>query len=79
MAKKHKKTCGKNVGNADRIARLAFGALLIWWGVTNTGNYASLAMLFGILFFITGVTAWCGLYHALGIKTCKHCDHMMCK
>ena len=57
----------KNVGTADKIARLILGVVIIglglyfksWWGVI------------GIIPLITGLIGYCGLYSLFGINTCK--------
>ncbi|MCU7497150.1 MAG: DUF2892 domain-containing protein [Ignavibacteria bacterium] len=54
-----------NLGKLDRIIRSAAGFTAIaagftfqsWWG------------LIGVALLLTGVTAWCPLYAALGINT----------
>ena len=57
----------KNIGSADKIARLVVGALLIvlalmgtigWWG------------LIGVVPIATALINWCPAYSLLGIKTC---------
>jgi hypothetical protein len=57
----------KNVGSADKIARIVVGALLIllslmgtigWWG------------WIGIVPIATALMGWCPAYTLLGIKTC---------
>ncbi len=57
----------KNIGLADKIARLVIGGLLIvlalagtigWWG------------LIGVAPVATALLNWCPAYNLLGIKTC---------
>ncbi|MDG4553087.1 MAG: DUF2892 domain-containing protein [Candidatus Competibacter sp.] len=57
----------KNIGSADKIARLVIGALLIvlalmgtigWWG------------WIGVVPIVTALMNWCPAYTLLGIKTC---------
>ena len=61
----------KNIGSADKIARLVVGTLLIvlalmgtigWWG------------LIGVVPIATALMNWCPAYTLLGIKTCPT-DH----
>lgn len=57
----------KNVGNSDKMVRIALGVLLIaigfyyqsWWG------------LIGLIPLLTGIINFCPLYRILGINTCK--------
>jgi hypothetical protein len=57
----------KNIGESDRIFRLAAGLVIIiiglvaksWWG------------LIGIPFIITAVLSHCPAYLPLGLNTCK--------
>ncbi|HOB62055.1 MAG TPA: DUF2892 domain-containing protein [Candidatus Competibacteraceae bacterium] len=57
----------KNVGSADKIARIVVGALLIllalmgtigWWGYI------------GVVPIATALMGWCPAYTLFGIKTC---------
>jgi hypothetical protein len=57
----------KNVGSADKIARIVVGALLIllslmgtigWWG------------WIGVVPIATALMGWCPAYTLFGIKTC---------
>lgn len=57
----------RNVGSADRIARIVLGiAILVagavlesWWG------------LVGLVPFATGLIGWCPAYLPFGITTCR--------
>ncbi|HSN55620.1 MAG TPA: DUF2892 domain-containing protein [Candidatus Sulfomarinibacteraceae bacterium] len=57
----------RNVGSADRIARIVLGiAILVagavlesWWG------------LVGLVPFATGLIGWCPAYLPFGISTCR--------
>lgn len=55
----------KNVGNVDRILRIAAGILIIAWGL-STENWLG---AIGIVPILTGVLRWCPAYCPLGIKT----------
>jgi hypothetical protein len=58
----------KNLGNSDRIFRLAIGLAIIiiglvaksWWG------------LIGIPFIVTAVSGTCFAYIPFGVNTCKY-------
>ncbi len=62
----------KNVGIYDTIFRLIFAivvALLIFLGILK-GLWAIILGIAGGVLLITGLVGWCGLYAALGIRTC---------
>jgi hypothetical protein len=57
-----------NVGSADKIARIAIGALLILLALTGlTGAWGWI----GILPLASGLFNFCPAYRLLGISTCK--------
>ncbi|MBE2295520.1 MAG: DUF2892 domain-containing protein [Phycisphaerales bacterium] len=58
----------KNVGSADKIARLVIGALLIVLALTGTIGWWG---LIGVVPIITALINWCPAYTLLGIKTCS--------
>lgn len=60
----------RNLGNIDRIARFAVGALLIVLALTGTiGVWGWL----GLIFVGTAFLNFCPVYRVLGIKTCSDC------
>lgn len=56
----------KNVGGADRIARIVLGALLILGALMGYGAW----MWIGVIPLATGLMSTCPLYSILGIRTC---------
>jgi hypothetical protein len=66
----------KNVGDTDRLARIALGATL---GIASLAILAGtvdvavvLSPVLGVLsliLLVTGLTSTCGLYSALGVST----------
>ena len=55
-----------NVGNLDRILRIAVGLFLIIAAVTDLlGPWAWI----GVVPLLTGFVAWCPLYRLLGLRT----------
>ena len=58
----------KNIGNIERIIRIAVGLAIL--SLTFIGPQ-SLWGLFGILPLATGLAGWCPPYAMLGISTCK--------
>jgi hypothetical protein len=55
-----------NIGNADRIARIVVGLLLIALAASGTvGVWGYL----GIVPLATGLVNWCPIYRILGIDT----------
>ena len=60
----------RNMGSADKIARLVLGALLIVLAITGTiGVWGWI----GVIFVVTAFLNFCPLYRVLGIKTCQDC------
>lgn len=57
----------KNIGSADKIARLVVGALLIVLTLTGT---IGLWGWIGVVPIVTALMNWCPAYTLLGIKTC---------
>ena len=57
----------KNIGSADKIARLVVGALLIV--LTLTGMIGLWGWI-GVVPIATALMNWCPAYTLLGIKTC---------
>jgi len=69
MAKNAVRGARHNVGTIDRFIRLAIAAALLLWAITTTWSII-LIFLSGFVLF-TAIFSWCGLYAALGIKTCS--------
>ncbi|MEM9426496.1 MAG: DUF2892 domain-containing protein [Pseudomonadota bacterium] len=60
----------RNMGSADKIARLVLGALLIVLALTGTiGVWGWL----GIILVATAFLNFCPLYRIVGFKTCQDC------
>jgi hypothetical protein len=61
-----------NVGNADRIVRIALGVVLIAVYFLFPGNawWAVLSLVVGLVALVTGFMSTCPLYSLLGISTC---------
>ena len=62
-----------NVGNADRIARLALGIVLfILPFAAGLGTLLTvLSILVGLVMVGTAATRSCPIYSVLGLKTCR--------
>ncbi len=63
----------RNIGTADRIARIVIGLFitsLAFWGPNNPW------FLLGLVPVMTGVVGWCGLYQLLRLDTIKR-KHIM--
>ena len=58
----------RNVGNLDRIIRIAIGLVLV--GLAFTGSIGWWGYL-GIIPLLAGVVGNCPVYTLLGISTCK--------
>jgi hypothetical protein len=64
-----------NVGQIDRVLRIALGAgLLAWFFVDQGAGIWHWAKLIGIVPLMTGLMGNCPLYSVLGLSTCpmKH-------
>lgn len=60
----------KNMGSADKIARLVIGAILVVLALTGTiGIWGWL----GLILIGTAFLNFCPLYRIVGIKTCQDC------
>lgn len=60
----------RNLGQVDRIARFALGALLILLAVTGTiGVWGYL----GVILVGTAFVNFCPIYRLAGLKTCTDC------
>ena len=59
----------QNIGNIERIIRIAGGLILIALAATSTvGVWGWL----GLVPLATGLVGWCPPYSLLGINTCKN-------
>ncbi len=56
-----------NIGNIERIVRIAAGLILV--GLAATGTVGWWGWL-GLVPLATGLTGWCPPYAMLGISTC---------
>lgn len=56
-----------NVGNTDRVIRIALGLALVAWAVTTGPVWAWI----GVVPLATGIFQFCPLYTLLGMNTCK--------
>jgi len=61
----------KNVGPADRLARLILGVVLIALVIFFHQWWAILAAVLGVILILTAAFSTCGLYTLFGINTCK--------
>ena len=61
----------KNVGNIDRIIRIAAGVVLIIWSLmAGLGSVLPMiGLVAGIVLLATGLMGWCLIYNLVGIKT----------
>lgn len=58
----------RNVGNIDRILRVAAGLLLV--GLALTGTVGAWGWV-GVVPLLTGAAGSCPLYTVLGVDTCR--------
>ena len=62
----------KNMGMADKIIRFIIAAVIAYlvFAKVVVGIWAIVLGVLGIIFLITIVTSFCGLYPLFGINTC---------
>ncbi len=60
---------GTNVGNTDRIIRIAVGALLILAFFLTSGSWNWLYLVVGGIVLATGLMRSCLMYKILGVST----------
>ena len=56
-----------NIGNADRIARIILGVVLI--ALVFVGPKTAWGWI-GLVPLLTGLARWCPLYRLIGVNTC---------
>lgn len=64
----------KNIGGLDRVIRLALGALLVSAGLfpqelVADAVAANVLVSIGVVSLLTGLMAYCPLYHLVGFNT----------
>lgn len=57
-----------NIGNLDRLLRIAIGLVLMALAATHTVGWWG---WLGVIPLLTGLIRFCPLYPLLGIRTCK--------
>jgi hypothetical protein len=60
----------RNVGGADRFARILVGSIMLMAFLSLPVGYGKLWMLLGLIPLATGIAGSCGLYRVMGITTC---------
>ena len=63
----------KNMGNADRVIRIAVAIVfgLLYFTDTVTGTWAIVLIMFASIFVLTSVIGFCPVYSLLGANTCS--------
>ncbi len=66
----------KNVGLADKLIRLFIAIILVtlYFGGYVTGTTGIVLLVLGIVFVVTALISWCGIYAAVGLSTCSKED-----
>ncbi len=61
----------KNMGNVDRMARLAIVVVIavLYFTGTITGTLAIILGILAVVFLATSLIGWCPLYRVLGLST----------
>ena len=64
----------KNMGNADRIIRIAAAIVfgILYFTGTITGTLGIILLIFGAVFLLTSFVGFCPLYALLGMNTCSN-------
>jgi hypothetical protein len=58
----------KNIGKSDRFVRLIIAIVLLLWAISTTWN--PILIFFSGFVLFESIFSWCGLYAAIGRKTC---------
>lgn len=63
----------KNMGNADRLIRIAISAVLFIVSLIGLlpSTLNAVALIVAAMLFLTSFTSFCGLYALFGWNTCK--------
>lgn len=62
----------KNVGNIDRLMRIALGIVLVLIPImSGFSTWTTIAGIIGVIAIATAGMRFCPLYRILGIQTCK--------
>lgn len=69
VAKNSPRGATKNIGNTDRVIRLAICVVLLLWAITTT--WSPILVFFSGFALFEAVFSWCGFYAALGKNTCS--------
>jgi len=68
FAKNSARGATHNIGKADRLLRLAIGAVLLLWAITTSWN--PILLFFSGFALFEAIFSWCGFYAAIGKNTC---------
>ena len=62
----------KNMGNADRMIRIALVVLFaaLYFTNTVTGTFGIILLILGGVFLLTSLISFCPLYTLIGLNTC---------
>jgi hypothetical protein len=63
----------KNMGNTDRLIRIAIAAVLLIAALLDLfpTTLNNIALIVAVIFTLTSFTSFCGLYALFGWNTCK--------
>ncbi len=63
----------KNVGTFDKILRIVVAVIIaaLYYFEVITGTLGLVLIILAIVFLLTGLLNFCGLYAIFGIKTCS--------
>ena len=66
----------QNMGNADRLSRIAVAAIIavLYFTHTISGTIGYVLLAIGAIFLITSLIGSCPLYSIFGFTTCRRKD-----
>ena len=59
----------KNIGAADRLLRLLFGAAMVVWAIAYPIAPYIYGGFVGLVLVATGLAGWCGIYRLFSFST----------
>ena len=62
----------KNMGRADRIFRVVVALVLgvLYFSGTVSGAPGIVLLILGVIFLVTGLVGYCGIYSLMGKNSC---------
>jgi hypothetical protein len=66
----------KNLGSADKLARLliAIGLIVLFYTEVLTGTLGIIALVLALVLALTSMVSFCPIYALFGLSSCKRED-----